>query len=92
MGSENPKIKGLSESRFSSIILLLRLAGIPLKMKKMPTVYAVYMISVIICSCTTYVGMFADVYVHSDDLEHTMTNIRVLVATASVVWIYFACR
>jgi hypothetical protein len=92
MESENPKVNGLSESRFISIIFLLRLGGIPLKMKKISTVYAVYMITVIICSGSTYVGMFVDVYVHRNDLGHAMTNIRVLVGIMNVVWVYFSCR
>jgi hypothetical protein len=92
MESENPKVKGLSESRFSLVIFLLRLAGIPLKMKKISTVYGIYMVTVIICSGSTYVGMIFDVYVHRNDLGHAMTNIRVLVGMTNVVWIYFACR
>jgi hypothetical protein len=92
MESENPKVNGLSGSRFSSIIFLFRLGGIPLKMKKISTVYTIYMITFIICSGSTYVGMFVDVYVHRDDLGHAMTNIRVLVGITSVVWVYFSCR
>jgi len=86
------KVKGLSEIRFRWIIFFFRLAGIPLKMKKMSTVYVIYMITVIICTCIMFLGMFVDVYVHRDDLGHTMKNIRVSVAMTSLVWIYFSCR
>jgi hypothetical protein len=92
MEIEKSEVKGLSESRFSSIIFLFRSAGIPLKMKKMSIIYAIYMITVTVCACCTVLGMFVDVYVHRDDLGHVMTNIRMLFAMVDVVWIYFSCR
>jgi hypothetical protein len=92
MEKEETKVKGLSEIRFRWIIFLLRLAGIPFKMKRMSTVYVIYMITVIICSCSTYLGMLVDVYIHWDDLGHTMTNIRVSIGMTNLVWIYLSCR
>jgi hypothetical protein len=89
MDSEEPKLKGLLKGRFGSNIFLFRLAGIPLRMKTMSTLYAVYMITVITCSCTTYVGMFADAYVHRGDLEHTMTTVRLLFPVIHMLWIHF---
>jgi hypothetical protein len=86
------KVKGLSNSRFGSIIFLLRLAGIPFQMKKMSTLYALYMIIAISCTCTTFVGMFVDVYIHRDDLGHVMTNIRASIAFTNVLWMVFYCR
>jgi hypothetical protein len=92
MDNEVSKVNGLSKTRFSSIIFLLRLAGIPFKMKKMSTIYAIYMITVISCTCTACVGMFIDVYIHKEDLGHVMTNIRVSVAVTNVVWMFLYCR
>jgi hypothetical protein len=86
------KVKGLSEIRFRWIIFFLRLAGISLKMEKMSTIYFIYMITVTICTCSTFLGMFVDVYIHRDDLGHAMTNIRVSIGMTSLVWIYFSCR
>ena len=89
---EETKVKGLSEIRFRWIIFFLRLEGIPFKMKKMSTVYFIYMITVIICTCSTFLGMIFDVYIHRDDLGHVMTTIRALTSLANVLWIYFSCR
>ena len=50
MEREETKVKRLSEIRFIRIIFLLRLGGIPLKMKKISTVYVIYMVTVIICT------------------------------------------
>jgi hypothetical protein len=92
MNNEVPKVKGLPYSRFGSTIFLFRLAGIPFKMKKMSTFYAIYMKTVISCTCTTFVGMFIDVYIHRDDLEHVMTNIRASIGFTNVLWVFFYCR
>jgi hypothetical protein len=92
MESGESNLKGLSESRFRSMVFLFRLAGIPFKMKKISTIYAVYMRTVIICSFSTFVGMIVDVYIHRDDLGHAMTNIRVTIGATSIVWIYVYCR
>jgi len=92
MDNEVTKVKGMSNSRFGSIIFLLRLAGIPFKMKKMSTLYAIYMITAISCTCTTVVGMFVDVYIHRDDLGHVMTNSRISIGLTNVLWMFFYCR
>ena len=92
MEGEGTKVKGLSEIRFSWIIFFLRLAGIPFKMKKIPTPYIIYMVTVISSTCIMFLGMFVDVYIHRDDLGHVMKNMRVLSGMCSVVWIYFSCR
>jgi hypothetical protein len=92
MDTKESKVKVLSESRFASITFLFRLAGIPFKMKKISTIYAVYMKTVIICTCSTYVGMFADVYVHRDDLRHAMTTLRALLPESNIMWIFLYSR
>jgi hypothetical protein len=92
MDNEVPKGNGLSNSRFGSIIFLLRSAGIPFKMKNISTLYAIYMKTVISCTCITYVGMFVDVYIHRDDMGHAMTNIRVSIGVTDFLWMVFYCR
>jgi len=83
---------GLSEIRFGSMIFLFRAAGIPLKLKQVPTVYAAYMITVIICTFSTFTGMFADVYVHRDDLGRAMTSVRVLIPVLDIIWTFSSFR
>ena len=92
MNNEVPNVKGLANNRFGSIIFLLRLAGIPFQMNKMSPLYAIYMITAITCTCTTFVGMFVDAYVHRDDLRHVMTNIRVSFGFTNALWMFFYCR
>ena len=85
MDNEVSEIKPMSSIRFGSTIFLLRLAGIPFLIKKMSTLYAIYMITAISCTCTTFVGMFVDVYIYRDDLGHVMTNIRALIGFTNVL-------
>jgi hypothetical protein len=92
MNRKETKLKGLSESRFGSMIFLFRMAGIPFKTKKIPTIYAFYMITVIICFSTTYLGLSVDVYIHWDDLGRAMTTVRVLIPFTNIIWIYSYCR
>jgi len=92
MKTEEQKTERLLDSRFSSIIFLLRLAGIPLRMKTISNIYAIYMLTAIFCTCTTVLGMFVDVCVNRDDLGHIMKNIRVLIAVVNNLWIYAYAR
>jgi len=88
MNTKETKLNGLSKRRFGSMIFLLRMAGIPFQMKKISTIYAIYMRTVIVCFSTTYLGMFADVYVHRDYLAVTMTKIRALIPFTTFMWLF----
>ena len=92
MNTEEPKLKGLSERRFGSLIFLLRMAGIPVKMKKVSTLYAVYMVTVIVCTYSTFIGMFVDVYIHWDDLGRAMKSLSTLIPFTNIMWIFSYCR
>jgi len=92
MKTEEQETKRLLHSRFSSIIFLLRSGGIPFKMKKISNIYAIYMLTAIFCTCTTVLGMFADVYTQRDDLGHIMTNIRMLNVMVNALWNYAYAR
>jgi hypothetical protein len=92
MNTEKPKLKGLSGSRFGSMIFLFRMAGVPFQMKKISIIYVVYMITVLICSCSTFIGVFVDAYIHRDDLGRAMTSMRVLIPITNIMWVFSYCR
>ena len=91
MNRKETKLKGLSERRFGSMIFLLRMAGIPCKMKKVKPIYAIYMRTVLICASTTYLGMCVDVYVHCEDMGRAMTTMRALFSLTNIMWIFSNC-
>jgi hypothetical protein len=92
MNTEKSKLKGLSEIRFGSTIFLLRMAGVPFEMKKVAAIYAIYMVTVIVCCFSTILGMFVEVYVHWDELGRAMTSMRALFPFTNVMWIFLYCR
>jgi hypothetical protein len=92
MNTKESKQKGLSEIRFGLMIFFFRMAGIPLKMKKVSTIYAVYMTTVALCYCSMFIGMIFDVYIHWGDLGRAMTTVRVLFPLVNVMWIFSYCR
>jgi hypothetical protein len=91
MEREAPKLSDQLKSRFGFIIFFFRLAGIPFKIKS-TTIYALYRRIMIICTCSTTLAMFIDVYVHRDHLEHTTANTRLLIPVTNNVWIYLYIR
>ena len=86
------KLKAPSEIRFGSTIFLLRMAGIPLKMKKLKPLFTIYMVTVITCSCSAFIGLYVDVYIHRDDLGRAMTTMRVLLPFTNAMWIFSYSR
>jgi hypothetical protein len=92
MDRQETKLKGRSDIRFGSMIFLFRMAGIPYNMKKISPIYSIYMITVIVCTSTTYFGMFFDMYIHKDDLGRAMTTVRVLIGFTNVMWIFSYSR
>jgi len=92
MENEDTKINSLSKRRFTSIIFLFRLGGIPFKIKKISTIYAVYMATLIFCSFTSYVGMLINVFVHWDNFGTTVTTLHMLIPFTNDLWVYTYCR
>jgi hypothetical protein len=92
MEIEGKKIKKQSDNYFNSIIFLFRLAGVPFKMNKISTAYAIYMLTVTFCTCSTIVCFVVDVYENRDDLGHTMTSMRVLIPLMNDMFVYVYCR
>jgi O-antigen ligase len=88
MNIQESKLKGLSECRFGSVIFLFRMAGIPLKMKKLKPIYTLYMVTVTIFSCSTFIAVSVDEFIHKKDLRRAMTTIRVLLSITNVMWIF----
>jgi len=92
MECKETKITEHLDGRFGWIIFFFRLAGIPFNMKKISTIYATYMRTVIFCTMTTLMGIFFDVLIRWDDFGHAMTNIRVLMLVTNTICVYFCCR
>jgi hypothetical protein len=78
----------MSEYRLRSMIFLFRLAGVPFKIKKISPIYAIYIVTMIICGSTRYLGMCVDVYIHRDDLGRAMATMGMLIPLTNIMWIF----
>jgi hypothetical protein len=79
MENEGTKINRLSVRRFGLIIFLFRLGGIPLRMKKISTIYTIYTKTLIFSVSSNCVGLFLERYLHWDHLRRAITAMRVFI-------------
>jgi len=84
--------KGLMESRFKVILFLHRMGGIPLNVKSVSRLNAVYNASIIVCFYITNIGVGMDTFVHRHQLSHTMKSFRVFLGMLMVQWLHFSVR
>jgi hypothetical protein len=81
----------LSERRFGTILLLFKLAGIPLNTRSVSRIQSVYNITAAVCYYVTCASCFMDLYVNRNDVVELMKSIRVCLSMtfATVTDIFF---
>jgi hypothetical protein len=84
--------KNLSETRFKTLLLFLRSAGIQLNMKSVPKVNVVCNIVLISCFYVTTVCQHMDSFVNRHDLVKLMKKFRILHELYLFTWIHFSLR
>jgi hypothetical protein len=84
--------KKLYESRFKTLLRLLRLGGIYINMKSIPILNSVYNITINVCYYTTVSCHCMDTFVHRHQLVEVMKKIRVLVAMQMCMWLHLSIR
>jgi hypothetical protein len=84
--------KGLFESRFKVLLFLYRMAGIPLNVKSVSKLNAVYNVSIIVCFYITNICVGMDTFVHRHQLALAMKSFRVFVGMLMVQWLHFSVR
>jgi hypothetical protein len=68
---------GLSQRRFGTIMLLFKLAGIPLDRHSVSRIQSLYNIIAAVCYHVTVASSFMDVYVNRNNFQLQMNSIRV---------------
>jgi hypothetical protein len=76
-----------TQKRFRFFVIVFRMSGVPLLFNKVPRLYKLYAASVIFCCYVTLLTMVADVFINTEDLEHTMETVRAAFPAAMLVWI-----
>jgi len=82
----------LIESRFKVPLFLFRLGGIPLNMKSVSRLNAVYNATVIMCFYITIICVCVDTFVHRHQLKLAMQKFRVLLGLQLTMWTHFSAR
>jgi hypothetical protein len=82
----------LSETRFKTLLFLLRTAGIQVNMKSVTKVKVVCNIVLISCFYVTIVCLHMDSFVNRHDLVKVMKKIRILISNYIFMWIHFTLR
>ena len=81
-----------SESRFKVLLFLYRMGGIPLNMKSVSRLYAVYNGSLIVCFYITYFCVGVDTFIHRHQLSLAMKNFRIFLGMLMVTCLHFSVR
>jgi hypothetical protein len=82
----------LHESRFKILLFIFRLGGLPIKLKPVSRINAVYSAIIIVCYYITTVSVFMDTFVHRHNLEDAMKKLRVLIGFLLLTWLHLSFR
>jgi hypothetical protein len=82
----------VSESRFKILLFLIRFAGIPVNVKSVSIVNAIYNVIVTVCCYTIAVFLHMDTFVRRHQLEDVMKKIRALFVIYSIMWAHISLR
>jgi hypothetical protein len=80
------------ESRFKTLLRLLRLGGISINTKSITVLNSMYNTTISVCFYMTTMCHFMDTFVHRHQLAEAMKKIRVLVALQLCMWIHLSIR
>jgi len=84
--------KSLIESRFKVLLFLYRMGGIPLNMKSVSRLNAIYNVSLIVCFYVTNIGVGVDMLVHRQELTLAMKNFRTYLGMLMTISLHFSVR
>jgi hypothetical protein len=84
--------KKFNESRFKVLLFLYRMGGIPLNMKSVSRLNAVYNVSLIVCFYIKNFCVGMDTFVHRHHLSLAMKNFRIFLGMVIFTWLHFSVR
>jgi hypothetical protein len=82
----------LSERRFETLLFLIRFAGIPVNVKSVSVVKAVYNLTVTVFCYTITVFLHMDTFVRRHQLVDVMNKIRALLVIYCIMWAHISLR
>jgi hypothetical protein len=92
MNTKKPQACDVTENRFRTTLMFLRMAGFPVNMKKTSVQTSVYNVLVMLHGYALYLSFLIDSIVHRDDLKRFMESFRILIVTSLLVWLVLNVR
>jgi hypothetical protein len=90
--TQNSYNNSLIESRFKVLLFLHRMGGIPLNVKSVSRLNAVYNVSLIVCFYITNICVGLDTFVHRHQLAYAMKSFRIFLGMLLSAWLHFSVR
>jgi hypothetical protein len=82
----------LHDSRFKILLFIFRLSGLPIKLKSVSRINAVYSAFILVSFYVTNMCLFMDTFVQIHNLEYTMKKLRLFIGFILLTWIHLSFR
>lgn len=92
MKTKEPQASDVTENRFRTVFMFLRMAGITINKKKRSVYTSVYYALVTLHGYALYPAFLMDSIVHKDDLKLCMQTFRAVVVASLILWLYLNLR
>ncbi|PNF24044.1 hypothetical protein B7P43_G08622 [Cryptotermes secundus] len=86
MNTKKPQACDVTENRFRVILTFLRMAGVPINMKKASILNSIYNVLTAINVYAMYIGMYVDIFTKNDDLKNFLKTFRIVNASSVAYW------
>lgn len=84
--------KSLAQSRFRSVINLIKIGGVPILNPSVSRLYRMYCVLCYIAEYTTLIAMMLEVCLHTEDFDHSMDAAMVLMLFLGISFVKFYIR
>ncbi|PNF24039.1 hypothetical protein B7P43_G08627 [Cryptotermes secundus] len=78
----------VTENRFRTILTFLRMAGVPINVKKVSILNSIYNVLTAINAYGMYFAFYMDISKHNDDLKNFLKTFRIINSTSTVYWVH----
>jgi hypothetical protein len=92
MAGKEPQPCDVTENRFHTVLMLLRIGGVPANMKNPPVFISAYNVLVTFHGYALHLAFVMDVIVHRDDLKQFMKTFRSLTVASLILWVVLNLR
>jgi hypothetical protein len=92
MDKNEPQTWNVTENRFRTILMFLRIGGVPINTKNASLLHTTYSALLAINAYALYVAIYAEIIIHNDDLKTFMKTFRILNSTSFSFWLHLNLR